>query len=94
MPDGVITTVENMAEAQGQPIMTHKGLDFEWSPGIEISEHVNKGENVEEGADKPTDDNEEEHFMESYGELSDIDQTDNGDDNTDNNNNNNKYDNY
>jgi hypothetical protein len=38
MPDGVIATVEAMAEVQRQPIFDNGTPSFEWSPGIAIDD--------------------------------------------------------
>jgi hypothetical protein len=42
IPDGVIATVEAMAEAEEQPLMGNGGPEFEWSQGIPIldEDHV------------------------------------------------------
>jgi hypothetical protein len=38
MPDGIIETVENMAEEEGQPLVALGAPFFEWSPGVTIAD--------------------------------------------------------
>jgi hypothetical protein len=40
MPDGVIASVEQMAQDQGQPIVGHGAPFFEWSPGVDILDDI------------------------------------------------------
>ena len=36
MPDGVVATVEQMAQAKQQPLLGYGAPLFEWSPGVGI----------------------------------------------------------
>lgn len=60
MPDGVIATVEHMAQAKQQPLIGYYGAPlFEWSPRVAIDEDI-------ETPIPPQDDNAYVEFMEDH----------------------------
>jgi hypothetical protein len=49
MPDGVIATVEQMAQAENQPLLGRGAPLFEWSPGVEIEDNIENIHTVQNG---------------------------------------------
>lgn len=70
MPDGVIATVEHMADKQGQPLMGENGLAFEWSSGVEITGIVEPRINAHDGIDNDEEDLEENNREEDENDTS------------------------
>jgi hypothetical protein len=92
MPDGVIATVEQMAQAENQPLLGRGAPLFEWSPGVAIEdgienihtaqdsdEHIDVIEGDSEGADvifPPNEPDNDEHMNEDKDDESIIEDED------------------
>jgi hypothetical protein len=68
IPDGVIATVEAMAEAEDQPIMGNGGPAFEWSQGVPILDENVAPIIVHEVHDPEQEEAEEEVLLNDYDE--------------------------
>jgi hypothetical protein len=51
MPDGIIATVEHMAQTEQQPLLGPGAPLFEWSPGVEIEDDTPQAIQEEDGDD-------------------------------------------